>query len=105
MIDMKITESEKKDQAEVSVLDTSNYPYGLKINLDPKSMKKLNMPTPQVGQKMMIECEVEVTSVYAENMKGDEKEVSCCLQILAMEIGEESGDKEEPAENSIYGAE
>lgn len=104
MIDMKISEQEKKDQAEVSVLDTSNYPYGLKINLDSKSMKKLNMPTPQVGQKMMIECEVEVTSVYADNIKGDEKEVSCCLQIVAMEIGEESG-KNAPDANSIYGAE
>ena len=62
------------------------------------------MPTPQVGQKMTIECQVEVTSVYAENMKGDEKEVSCCLRIVAMEIGEEPGETEEPAENSIYGA-
>jgi len=102
MIDLKISEMEKKEEAmPESVLDTSNYPYGLRINLDPKTMQKLNMGIPSVGQKMKLICEAEVISVYAENKRGDEREICSGLQITAMEVAKKEA--EIPAAAAIYG--
>lgn len=87
MIDMKITEEEKKEQQQVSVLDdAANYPYGLKIQLDSESFAKLGIPVPQIGQKMKMMAMVEVCSLSQNNYKGDAKEVEVSLQITDMEI-------------------
>lgn len=102
MIDMKISDMEKKEMASPSVLnDTADYPYGLRIHLDPESFKKLNIGVPKIGTKMVMECVVEVMSVNAESYKGDEKKYSCGLQITAMEV--EPIDSGVSASEAIYG--
>lgn len=100
MIDMKVTESEKKDNAEVSALESSSYPYGLRIYLSPDDVKKLGLKDPQVGQKLVLEANCEILSVNAEIVKGDEKELSVSLQLKEMSF--ESEEKEK-AEDVIYG--
>lgn len=100
MIDMKISEMEKKENEVVSVLDSSSYPYGLRIYLDPDSVKKLGLKDPQVGDKMSLVGIVEIMSVNAEVIKGDEKELSVGLQIKEMDL--ESGKKAVKAEDVLY---
>lgn len=103
MIDMKITESEKKDASLLSVVDDRpNYPYGLEIRLDSETIKKLNLKDPQVGQKMMMEAMVEITSVSSTNFKGDEKKYTVNMQITQMELEDKDSD-DKPAESYVYG--
>ena len=102
-MDMKLSEMEKKEGEINSVLEKPSYPYGLRIYLDPDSVKKLNLKDPQVGDKMMLEATVEVMSVNAEMVKGDVKELSVGLQIKEMVL--ESGEEEKAevkAEDVIY---
>lgn len=102
MIDMKISDMEKKEMSAPSVLnDTANYPYGLRIHLDPESFKKLGIEVPEVGEKFLLHATVEVMSVNAESYKGYEKKYSCGLQIMDMEL--EETEKENDAANAIYG--
>lgn len=102
MIDMKITEIEKKDMAETSVLnDSSNYPYSLRIYLGPEEVSKLQLKDPQIGQKMQLEAMVEVVAVSSENTKGDESKVSVTIQIKEMMF---ESPEEEKAEEVMYGA-
>jgi hypothetical protein len=101
MIDMKISEMEKKDMAEVSVLnDESNYPYNLKVYLEPEQVKKLGLKNPQIGQKMQLEAIVEIVSVASENYKGDVDQVSVSFQMKEMMF--ESLDIEK-SEEVMYG--
>jgi hypothetical protein len=102
MIDMKISDMEKKEMATPSVLnDTADYPYGLRIHLDPESFKKLGIGVPKIGTKMVMECVVEVMSGNAETYKGDEKKYSCSLQITSMDV--EPIDSGVSASEAIYG--
>ena len=100
MIDMKLSEMEKKEGEVSSVIEKPSYPYGLRLYLDPESVKKLQLKDPQVGQKMMLEAVVEIVSVNAEVIKGDQKAVSVGLQINEMSV--DSAKKEEKAEDVLY---
>ena len=102
MIDMKISEMEKKDMAETSVLnDTANYPYSLRIYLNPEEVVKLQLKNPQIGQKLKLEAMVEVVAVSAENTKGDEDKLSVTIQIKEMMF---ESPEEGKAEEVMYGA-
>jgi len=102
MIDMRISEMEKKDAAETSVLnDSANYPYSLRIYLGPEEVKKLQLKNPQIGQKMQLEAMVEIVAVSNENTKGDQDQISVTIQMQEMMF--ESPD-EEKAEEVMYGA-
>ena len=100
MIDMKVSESEKKDMSQMSVLnDTPDYPYQLKISLNDESFKKLNIPLPQVGQKMILSAVVTVVSVEQEKYQGDKISNEVELQIIAMDLKAQS---QKPPEEVIY---
>lgn len=97
MISMRLTDQDKKDQAakETLVSERARYPYGLRINLDPESVKRLGMEDmPEVGKKMVMLAKVEVVNISKENERDDQEEYSMGLQItdLAFEKGEEKGD-------------
>lgn len=102
MIDMKISEMEKKDMSETSVLnDTSNYPYSLRIHLGPEEVAKLQLKDPQIGQKLKLDAMVEVVAVSTENTKGDESKLSVTIQIKEMDFESPEQGK---AEEVMYGA-
>lgn len=102
MIDMKVTEEEKKMNAQTSVLsDAENYPYGLCLYLDADNFKKLGIPLPQIGDKLYLQANVMVKSLNASNSKGDVNEVDVSLQITEMNLGKDSKEKE-PPESVIY---
>ena len=106
MKSVEITASEKKDMAYPSVVsDKPKYPWGLRVTVDGETYKKLDLKEiPQVGDKMMMLCLVEVCSVSNEKYEGDENNISVGLQITDMEIKKSEAEKK-PAENMLYGEE
>lgn len=106
MKSMELSTQEKKDNAIESVVrDRPKYPWGLKISVDQDSYKKLDLKkVPQVGDKMMMLCMVEVCSVSNESYEGDEKNISIGLQITDMDMKDKPEEKK-PTESMLYGDE
>lgn len=96
---MKCSEREMEEKSEPTEKEKPHYPYGLRLNLEAESLKKLEMKTlPQVGEKIMIIATAEVCSVSQnESEYGDSKSVG--LQITEMAIGKED---KTPAEDKLY---
>lgn len=105
MINLAMSEMEKKEESQPmsALYDTPNYPYGLKIQIDAETYKKLGFTEPpDVDAKMMLMAKVEVCSVYKEPGKGDEKNYSMGLQITDMELKEmPEQESEETPESSV----
>jgi hypothetical protein len=101
MIDMKLTEEEKKDFVNPAPRQP-RYPHGLMISLNKEELEKLGIQDPpSVGEKMKLEATVEVVGVDVQGETGDQKELCCRLQIKEMDLKKEK--KEENAETVIYG--
>jgi hypothetical protein len=92
MVSMERTKAEKKKEKEMGspVLAGGDggpdYPYGLSVELRDESLKKLGIgELPEVGTKMVMECEVEVvrTSQRAGKDSAD-REVG--FQIVKMKL-------------------
>ncbi len=104
MTDMALSADEAKKEdcclgSSDSAEEGPKYPYGLTLNLDAVTMKKLGMDTlPKVGEPMRLMAVVEVcsTSQY-ENQGGSEMNVS--LQITHMSMEQDGPD---PA-STLYG--
>jgi hypothetical protein len=101
MVDLRISEQEKKENSVESVLEKPNYPYGLRIHIDPETYEKLGLKDCQVGEKMNLSGVGVVMSVNAEEVSGDEKEYSISVQITDLQLEKEK--KEKSAESIIYG--
>jgi len=101
MVDMKLSEMEKKEEAQDSVLERPNYPYGLRLHIDSETYKKLGLGECKIGEKLNVKGVGMVMSVSAEEVKGDEKEMSMSLQIVDLELSKEKSEKS--AESVIYG--
>ena len=87
MKSMVITAKEKKEDSVTSVVDKPDYPYGLRINLEPEMAARvgLGMET-KVGSKMMMMAIVEVTSINKEASEDAGEGFSVGLQITDMEV-------------------
>lgn len=110
MKDMSISEKEKKDGSVKSVLENNpDYPYGLKITLEPDSYEKLGLKEPpDIGEKFMMLASVEVCSLYSDKSYGDKPRISMGLQIQAMDLRSKEEESEEKSESKsmsekIYG--
>lgn len=106
LIDMALTTEEaKKEDCCIGSSDGDDanrpkYPYGLSLNLDAVTMKKLGITEmPKVGEPMHLMAVVEVcsTSQY-ENQGGSEMNVS--LQITKLDLQQDGPD----AADALYGA-
>lgn len=104
MKDMMISEGEKRENSVLSVVDDKpSYPYGLRITLDPDTIKKLEMKeAPEIGAKMMIHGYAEVIAVNKIEGRGDVDSFTVELQIQNFDAKEES--KESKASNMLYGS-
>lgn len=105
MHDMKISDMEKKDNSQSSILyDQGSYPYGLKIQLDAETYRKLGLgEPPKIGAKMMLLAHVEVCSIYKEPSKGDDHNYSMGLQITEMDLKPHEEKEEKAAATVLYG--
>ena len=95
MIDMKITDAERKKHEPMTALDDApKYPYGLSLNIDSDTFKKLNMDVPKIGQKLKLNAMVEVSSINQYSNKDNSKDTNINIQICEMELiaGSKSSD-------------
>lgn len=91
MTSMKLTPSEATDDMGLcSPNEAPAYPWGLRLDLEDATLKKLGIESPPaVGTKMMLTAMAEVTSAsQRENQDG--KDVCVGLQITDMALKAES---------------
>lgn len=95
MKDMSLSIQEKKEQAEPTMItDQADYPYGLRIDLDPKSVEKLGLESiPKLNDTMTLVAKVEVVNISSQKGEDDIRKPSITLQITDMSL--EAGAKKE----------
>lgn len=101
-VSMALTKKEKSDFKESAVLsEAPRFPWGLSVNLDEDSLKKLNVEDlPEVGDEFEMVATVKATSV-SENEDEDGTRQSVGLQITDMALLR-MGSKGKP-EDRLYG--
>ena len=104
---MKMSASEQKEYTQPTMAtgpEAPLYPWGLCVTLDDDALGKLGLPAlPAVGQTMMLHARVEVVRVsVSENQ--DEKQRDMELQITAMALEADAGEKKMDAETALYGS-
>lgn len=105
MIDMRTGNEAQGSLLGAQEENTPNYPYGLRLNLDAATLKKLAMGDgnmPQIGQQFCLDALCEVIAV---SMDDGQSEVgySMALQITALELcppGEEE-ESENPGQAAL----
>lgn len=100
LVNLKKTIEEKKEDAEVSILDRADYPYGLRLHLETDVVKKLEMSKPSLGDMIPIIASAEVVSI---NKEDNGEGFSIALQITDMDIKKVKEEKERSAEDILFG--
>jgi hypothetical protein len=100
---MKSMKRVKDDNVDEPVdIDTSEYPYGLKLHLDNDSLKKLGIEKlPEVGAVMTLTAKVEVADISSSEGQDGEVHRGVGLQITEMELSS-SKEKKDIGEE-LYG--
>lgn len=79
-----------------------DYPWGLCINLDNETLKKLGATPQPVGSEVMITAKAIIKSTSSrESEEGTRHDAS--LQITDMAIGVASGEAPKSAADTLYG--
>ena len=88
MKSMKMSKKEMTKMEPTVAEDKAEYPYGLRLNLDHETMKKLGMMSmPEMGKAMILHARVEVTDMHESASQGDKEPYrSMTLQITDMEL-------------------
>lgn len=89
MVNMKMDPEKQKEYSQPAIAyEAPKYPYGLQINLDTESLKKLGITDlPEVGTVMILKAKVEVCST-SKNERADSEPCLCMgLQVTDMELG------------------
>lgn len=104
MKSMKLTKSEATEMMPKAVeAEAPAYPWGLRLELNDESMKKLGLDKlPKVGDKMKLEAVVVVDRVSQVDTKEGGKREDMSLQITDMELSADLSDEKEPTENKLY---
>lgn len=92
LIDMKLSKKEQKKRGGIEVAKTAEdsgpkYPWGLSINLEADSLRKLGIDIRKlsVGQKLRLTAEVEVERLSVSSDK-DNSQQEMRLQITKMDL-------------------
>jgi len=97
----KGTDSYQDENGETKTRD--DYPWGLSINLDNETLKKLGYPPQPVGTEVMINAKATIKSMSSrEDDNGVRYDAS--LQITDMAISPASGEQTKTAAETLYGA-
>jgi hypothetical protein len=85
----KSKKSKKSDMNAVPAGPVDEYPYGLSLDLNTETMKKLGIKKlPTVGEKYSIKAEAKVRSIseHSSESDGGKPSRSLCLQITKMAV-------------------
>lgn len=102
MIDMR-TGNEAQGSLLAQNENTPNYPYGLRLNLDAATLKKLAMGDgnmPQIGQQFCLDALCEVIAVSMDDGQSNVG-YSMTLQITAMELCPPGEEEENPGQAAL----
>ena len=88
MKDLQLTKEEAKEQMEPSADNAPKYPWGLCLNLDSETMKKLGISDalPAVGTTMKIMAVGKVTSLSQHEEQDGDKGSCMSIQLVAMDM-------------------
>jgi hypothetical protein len=87
MVNMQMTAEQAKSYAEPSAGDGPRYPYGLCLQLDTDTLKKLGITDlPKVGSTFTLVAKVDVTSVSMHQQQDGDESMCASLQITDMEL-------------------
>lgn len=90
MVDMELTDEEKIDSNRPIPCPTPDYPYGLRLCLGEREIKKLKLDgVPDVGDLMDMRCFGTITSVSQEPGPDGEKQRRVEIQIERIAIEDE----------------
>lgn len=99
---MKISFEEKREMAQPSVLERDQFPYGLVLNFDEDSFKKLGLSEkPEIGQKFMVMALAEVKTLDQSKGVDDIPRMTMSLQITDIAI--EPKKEERSAAETLFG--
>lgn len=98
---MKLSDEERSEYPDTVMANQPLYPWGLSIQLDDDTLKKLGLKLPNLDQVIEFKCRAQVIAVNSRKDGNDEDESSVSLQITDMELVEnDSGDR---AAKKLYG--
>ena len=105
MINLAHSEEEKKDMKDSMAVEAPRYPYGLEIDLDPATVKKLGLSdVPKVGEKFMVLAIAEVSAVRKDRgVQDDSVGFSVSLQVTDMDIKKEEQKEKKDSASVLYG--
>lgn len=103
LVSMELDDEEKIDFCAPISCAMPDYPYGLRITLSEKELKKLGMATPQVGEYIDLRAFACVKSVSCdETSSGESCRVELQIEKIATENEDEEIHNERPARRSLY---
>lgn len=86
LINMELSAAEAKQEVSIEAA-APKYPWGLCVTLNNDALKKLNIDKlPEIGSKMRLIAEVEVSAVRAYSAQQGESDTSVDLQITDMSL-------------------
>lgn len=88
LVDMELDDEDKYDFCAPIPCAKPDYPYGLRISLSEKELKRLGLPIPECGDMLDVRCFATVTSVSI-NEGSDGKSCRVELQIEKMAVENE----------------
>lgn len=90
LVSMKLTESDRKAREKEMLSSPSyegeQYPWGLSLNLDNDTMKRLALKGLTAGQELMLTAKVKVTSSTVSSYDDGKENASASLQITDMAL-------------------
>ncbi|EOU1336451.1 capsid staple protein [Cronobacter malonaticus] len=94
------TDTYQDESGETKTRD--DYPWGLRINLDNETLKKLGVSMPAVGAEVMITARAVVKGTSVRD-DGDEKYQNADVQITDMAIAPAQAERQKSAADTLYG--
>jgi hypothetical protein len=86
LVDMEMDDEDKMDFCAPIACARPDYPYGLRICLSEKELKKLGLSVPENGDMIDMRCFGTVTSVSTESRdSGDTCRVEIQIEKIAVE--------------------
>jgi hypothetical protein len=95
LVSVELTDEEKLDaNLPPALADMPDYPYGLRISLDQRTLAKLELePDCEVGDYLDMRCFGRVMSVSINDHPDGKR---CCVEIQIEQIAIENESDEEP---------
>lgn len=96
LVSMELDDEDKLDFCAPMPCDRPDYPYGLRICLTGKELKKLGLPPPDIGDMIDMRAFGEVTSCSITKTQGGEDD--CRVEIQIQRIAVENEATETPGD-------